>query len=702
MSTTFKHPEIRGADERLELWDPIERSTMGFTLPDSVTLEPASPDQFHFPVETAVRFETSHLECDGRHDVHVWTGEGEFVAESTNGEPLFCPPGRYCFDLTGPIKTYFQVEGALRIRSDGDRTIVDFGGPTELTLGIRSFHDHPAGTIPVEDTPYALLEAIPFLATSLKTLSPERSFPSMRGHPPRLVSASRVGDDGPIEDVTATLEKPDTGLHLEVPPTYRSLYPATPLAFYLGADVLPSREPRLRTPTQQVPFDRFAGDYDTAVSRLLQHVFFMDCLTRTEGYFQVPLHEREQFEYALAGAEAGPDELDFAELYDLPIAERVDRYLEVPLSVFEHLLPEWRLTADVQPESEYLECLPFLVADLATIRCPDPTPVDGVPETPGTIQDFFRDGSFQRSTTQFVETPQANSLEQTFVGDSNPIDASKATIESFESRFDRGAKDREDIEVSVVINNVDMSAERAAVSDAYRALEETGATVSFFEDTSTDKLRTILESDRDFVHYVGHVDGRGLECGDGFFDAREGEEYNVDAFILNGCQSYSQGEAMVSGGCIGGVVTASPVLNEPAIEIGGTFARLLSDGFSLRSATKISTEQRIVGNQYMVIGDGDLQITEEENTTPNVCLLQNEGENEYSLEFKTYPTGNKGIGCIFMPHVPGLEKRYLSSGVISDITVSEENLIEFLKRADFPIKYNESLIWSSDLLERFK
>ena len=695
MATRFKHPEIRETANRLELWDPIERSTMGFSLPDSVTPEPANADAFYFPVDTAVRFETSLIECEGLHDIHVWTGDGEFVAESTNGEPLFLPHDTYLFDLTGPIKTYFQVDGSLQVLSDGGRSSIAFGGETTVTLGIRSFHDNPAGEIVVDDDPYTLLEAIPFLATSLKTLSPERSFPTMRGHPPRLVRR----DSTPEEPLTADLEKPNTGIRLEVPPTFRHLYPIAPLAFYLGADVLPASQPRLRTQSQRIQLQTVHEEYDTAVSRLLQHVFFLDCLTRTEGYFQVPLHEREQFELALRNSREGPDELDFAALYNLPIAERVDRYLEVPFSVFEHLLPEWRLTADVQPEAEYLECLPFLVADLATIRCPNPTPVGSAPQTPQPVQDFFRDGTLEHNSLEFVETPRSNSLEQTFIGESNPLDASKATLESFESRLQRTATDREDIEVAVVRNDDQMEGERAAVSESYGSLEETGATVRFLENCTVADLHTLFTSATDFVHYIGHVDGRGLECADGYFDATAHDEYGVGAFILNGCQSYAQGEALIRGGCIGGVVTASAVLNEPAVEIGGSFARLLVEGFSLRAATSIATDQRIVGNQYLVIGDGEFRVTDEENTTPNLCLLEARDNGRFEVTIETYPTSNKGMGCLITPYLPGVEKRFLTSGRIADLTVAREGLVTYLEQGSFPVKFEDRLLWSDDLLE---
>ncbi|MCU4751362.1 hypothetical protein OB919_05100 [Halobacteria archaeon AArc-curdl1] len=697
MSNQFNHPEIRGQGANIDLWDPIERSSMGFTVPDPVSLEPVEPEAMAFPVDAAVEFQTAEIQCDGLHDVHVWTLNGDFVAESTNGDPLFLPPGEYIFDITGPIKTYFQVGTTLQVVSNEAETSIFFGGTNTVTLGVRSFHTHPAGEIPISDDPYSLLEAIPFLASSLKTLSPERSFPTFRGHPPQLV---RTDDEDALENATTGLEKPDTDIYLEVPPDFQHLYPIAPLAFYLGADVLPSRTPQLRTPSKRTPFSSIDESYDSAVSQLLQRVFFLDCITRTEGYFQVPLHEREEFERALANHDAGPDALNFAALYDAPIAERIERYLEVPFEAFEHLLPEWRLTADVQPDADYLESLPFLVADLATIRCPDPTPVENVRETPQPLQDFFRDGSLEHPNMEFIDTPRADSLEQTFVGDSNPLDASKATLESFESRFDRSLKQPEDMEVVVVVNNEEMSAEGDIVSDAYRRFEDTGASVRFVEDVTSERLQSIFQTDLDFVHYIGHVDGRGLECADSYFDATDCGDYNVDAFILNSCQSYSQGEALVRGGCFGGVVTASPVLNEPAVEIGGTFARLLSDGFSLRAATNIATEERLIGNQYLVIGDGELRIVDGEDATPNVCSIMERDDGLYDIEIDTYPNNTLDMGCLFTPYIPGVNKRYLTSGRIQDITVNKSDLQNYLTMSDMPVKYDGELLWSSTLLER--
>ncbi|WP_254766688.1 hypothetical protein [Salinilacihabitans rarus] len=687
-----KQPEIRPRGERtLEIWDPIERSTIGFGFPDPVDLEPAPTEDFHFPVESAVRFETSTIECESICDVHVWTADGEFVSEVTNGQPLALPDGEYLFDVTGSIKTYFRVDSSIRVLSDDERTSLLLGDETEVELGIRSFHDRPASEITVPDDPYAMLEAVSYFGDSLQTLSPERSFPSLRGHPPRV----NLGDELAIPD---GLSKPDSGITLQLPPSPRYLYPATPLAYYLGAEVVPGSRPKLVSAGAERSFDDGEGEaFDRGVAETLQQVFFLDCVTRTEGYYQIHLHERDQLRW-LFERRGEADELpDFAALYEAPIDERVARYLEVPFGCIKPLLPTWRLTADVQPDPEYVESLPYLAADLAIVRCPDPTPLGTIPETPDAIEDFFRSGAVERESISFVDVPGTDSIEQAFVGDSNPIAANKATIDSFEARLDRVAKRSGEISVAVVVNDERMHAERDAVRDCYSALEHAGSTVEFVDDATTEEIRELLHADIDFLHYIGHVTGDGISCPDGHFDTTTGGGYGVDAFILNGCQSYRQGEGLVDGGCVGGVVTASEVMNDPAVEIGATFARLLTDGFSLRAATEIASRRRIVGNQYLVIGDGGFRMAERVNTTPLVCQLERYGDDEFELTIETFPNSDLDIGGLFTPHIPGIGKRYLNSGTIDTFDVSKEQLKSFFSPTAVPVEYGGELLWSDEL-----
>ncbi|MCU4925591.1 hypothetical protein OB905_06265 [Halobacteria archaeon AArc-dxtr1] len=692
MASEIRRPEIDDTgDCQIEVRDPVERSSLGFSFPEPVAIEPIETDDFHFPVETAVRFAASAIECETIRDVHVWTGDGEFVAESTNGEALMLPAEEYLIDVAGSIKCNFRVTAPLQVLSDGERTSIGFERETTVELGIRSLHERPRGAITVSESPYSLLEALSYLGDSLQTLSPDRSFPTLRGHPPRF----ERGDSLEIPD---GLSKPDTGIQLQLPPSRRYLYPATTLAYYLGAEIVPGREPRLVADRQSHDLGSDEISYDRAVSRILQHVFFLDCLTRTEGMVKAPLHERSTFERRLAETDLGPDAVDFAALYEAPIDERVARYLEIPFEAVVDDLPEWRLTADVQPDPEYLESLPYLAADLAIVRCRDPTPVDDLPETPEPVRDFFRDGTLEETDISFVDLPKAWSVEQTFVGDANPIAASKATLESFRSKFDRTATRSDDVTVTVIVNDDRMGKEREAVRERYRALEEQGATVTVATDASVDRIADILGGDDDFIHYIGHVDREGLECPDGHFDTTENGPYGVDAFILNGCQSYAQGEGLVRGGCVAGVVTTSKVLNEPAVEIGATFARLLTDGFTMAAATDVASRQRLVGNQYLVIGEGSFRVAERENGTPTMCQLEDREDGSWDLTMKTYPASDMDMGTLITPHIPGVNERYLTSGTIDTLHVKREELRAFLEPTSFPVEHCGDLVWSNELI----
>jgi len=85
-------------------------------------------------------------------------------------------------------------------------------------------------------------------------------------------------------------------------------------------------------------------------------------------------------------------------------------------------------------------------------------------------------------------------------------------------------------------------------------------------------------------------------------------DVGVSAFLLNACQSYQQGEALVHRGSRGGIVTLSDVANSPATQLGRIIARLMNSGFNLRAALYVAKRELITGHQYIVVGDGGTTI----------------------------------------------------------------------------------------------
>lgn len=689
MNEPVKKPEITAPGRTLRVWDPIERSSLEFDVPASVGPTPTSTEPFHYPVDVAAEIETSRLDCNVIRTIHVLTDEGASVADSANGDTVRLPDGAYLIDVSAPMKCYVRVDSPVHIQAVDNRTRIEFAERTSVCIGVRSMHDRPAATITIDDEPASLGTALSYFGDTLYTQSPGRSFPTLRGHPPRLKYGTHL-------DIPDGLDRPDSGICLELPPEPEYLFPAASLAYYLAATVTPGPEPRLHVGDRTVALGRRGDGYERTVARALKRVFFLDCLTRTERYYQTALYEREQFEGRLAASPDGPDRLEFDSLFDLPPARRIDRYFDVPFEVIEPLVPAWRVTADVQPELEYAEVLPYLVSDLAMIRCPEVSPVADPPTTPAEARDFFRDGDLETDELSFVDLPSADSLEHVFVGDASPIRASKTPVEAFEAKLDRVESRSDDLSIAIVLNDQRMYGECEAVRACYRALEAAGAQVTVLEDIGVLALENVLTEDYDFFHYIGHVTARGIECSNGAFDTTTGDGYEIDSFILNGCRSYRQGEGLVDGGAVAGVVTTAEVANEPAVDVGANFARLLSDGFPIRPAKEIATRTDRTGRSYLVIGDGGFRIADQENAASIACSLSNLGDGSYELTIETYPTDDANVGGFFTPHIDGVDHQYLVSGVIDTVTVGIDELEPFLTTS-FPVEYEGELVWSDEL-----
>ena len=299
---------------------------------------------------------------------------------------------------------YLAVGDSLEINADAAGMEIAFGSETEVCVGARSFHESPAVTITTIDDPENMMAAVTAPGSALKSTSPERSFPPLRGHPPLVT----LGDELQIPE---GLERPETGVRLELPSTYRYVYVTTPLVFYLGAKVVSRDRPRLVTENGfEHELDTGRG-FEQEVERVLKQVFFLDCLIRTEGYYPVDLHEREQVKPLV--------NLDFADLYDRSIPEQLEAYLSVPYPLIEEYVPTWGLTMGVRPEPEHVEMLPFAAGDLAIVRTPTPVSVSYSPEQAAAISEFKRSGDFTRTTSgsspdvgSYVQPTSAEALEQ--------------------------------------------------------------------------------------------------------------------------------------------------------------------------------------------------------------------------------------------------------------------------------------------------
>ncbi|WP_137286088.1 CHAT domain-containing protein [Halorussus salinisoli] len=712
------HPEFDSLTTTagIEILDPIEsrRFTLRTTTP--IAPMPATTDGFPFPVDTACEIRTDELALPYTIPVDVRSPDGSHHASISPPTRREFPPDEYLLDFHAPMKLYLRVGSSLEIAADADDVTIDFGEATTVRVGARSYHSSPAGTITVPDDPEAVMEAVSAFSSALKTTSPEHAWPTLRGHPPRVERSDELSiPDG--------LEAPDTGISIEVPPEYGPIYGVAPLAYYLGANLVPSEIARLTTDTG-TGVARHLGDDAAEIAEtagdLLKRVLLLDCVTRTEGYFPVELHEREVLEPQV--------DLDFEALYETPLAERLATYLSVPDEAVDSITPTWHRATHVEPDASAVELLPYVVDDLPLVRIESPVgeawnPTESQRVTEDALGSFVRRAEpargddFVRSADtraprsppdddstngrgvpgvgEYVPLPEVDALEQAYVGDKTPESGSKLLVEAF--RNETPEHEEGVIEITVVCNDDEMRAEWDAVSEVYGSRDDVYVDVDCRFDVSTGELRDLLAEDNHVFHFIGHIDGLGFECRDGILDAETVEETGATTVLLNGCRSHDQGIALVEAGANAAVVSLGDVGNGGAVEVGETLAKLLHHGFSVGYSMEIVRKYTSIGRDYLVAGDPGVTITQTETGMPimyHVFPDETETDGKLVAEFYAYPNQRHGAGSVIESYLPGIEGMFFGVGACGHTEVAHNVLHELLEGRTRPLIVNEELVWS--------
>ena len=681
----------------IEVVDPIDKHRYSFAVSNSVSIESAHTDQFLFPVDAGMALTTGAITFSPAIAVCIRNEAGTFQTEVKHFTQQEFSAGVYRLEISAPIQLHLYVKSAMTITVKNQQTVIDFADETHLLVGACSRHEHPAATITTTESPTDVMTAVSQFSSALKATSPERSYPSYRGHPPTV----ELGESLRIPD---HLSKPDTGLHITVPPDYRSIYVAAPLAYYLGADLRPGDTPQLVADTGfTYTFDTGHG-FERDVEHVLKQVFFLDCITRTEGLYQVNLRERRAIESHI--------DLDFTTLYDQPLTKRTEAYLDIPFSMLEDHIPDWKLSTYIEPTPDSVEMLPFAVNDLAIVRTPNKSELAPPDKEIMVVDDFLRSDDFTRGTntdttnnTTYYRPRLSDSLEQIWFGEGTPLGASKAMVEAYQNRLSRTPTSG-DIEITVVCNEFQSPIntmngkgareEEEIVDMVYGSRADLPFDVTVYHNLTIQEFRSVISSSSDFFHYIGHVDEDGFGCTNGSFDAATVDSVGIDAFFLNACRSYEQAKRLIEAGSTSGIATLTDVLNNEAVSIGGVLARLLNLGFPLYAALEIASDEIFLGEQYLVVGDGGVALAQTETGTPNLCEIE-PTDDGFEVDYTTYPTTQLGIGSMIMPHTEQNEEFFLNSGTIETFSMSKEELHRFLALEEIPVLIDGELQWSQSV-----
>ncbi|MFW6376787.1 MAG: hypothetical protein ACOC0F_02325, partial [archaeon] len=643
----------------VEITDSIQRRHYKIERPSDDSVEPANEDDHRYPVDESIRTVAKELTLPGVVSTFVRDQDGEMLTELQDYDFQTFDDGPFIIELGAPIKLYLRFDTGFSVGSTGDRMQFSFESPTRVQIGARSYHDQPSATIRTTTEPAAIVRAVSALSSSLKTTTCERSWPSLRGHPPLI----EVDDHFDVPD---EVSPPDTGVLIETPPEPEAVFPLAPLVYYLGASMEIGDQPRLVAGDTDLRLPTGEG-LERRSQRLLKQFLTLDAITRTEGLYDVDLHERRRLESRLG------ESIDFEELYEAPLPDQIDRYLDVPWELVSDLAPTWRLAVDVEPGFEFVNFLPYVFNHLGIVRTNSGVQTEAVETELTTEADLVR--SVARPQAEIrreqsaeeplepAQLPPTDALEHAWVGDGPAFGANKMLIEGSQHLTDWEASD--EITITVVCTDEQMQAEGEATS-LYGDREEIPFDVRYEFLPTTDELASILEEQIDFLHYIGHVENGDLVCSDGHLDVSTLDEVNVGAFLMNGCRSYEPAIDLVKAGSVAGIATLADVSNVEAVKVGILAAEFLNAGFSLRSALKIIREHQIVGEQYVVVGDGSVSITQPKSSVPLQCNIRQKGQNRYDLSLTTFPSTDRDIGSLFRPHINHVSKYYLNGGYIDN------------------------------------
>jgi hypothetical protein len=602
-------------------------------------------------------------------------------------EPLELPDDEYVVDVDAEIKTYVRLSGPVTIRktNEFDEVVITFPGERRFTLGFRGRHRRPIGTIAAPPTPDGVATALSHMHSSHKTTGPDRSYPTLRGHPPLVKPAESVEVPEEIRETT-----PETGIDIVVPDDFEHLLVAAPLAYYLQASV---RTADVETPTLRAASAGIEIDLDPMptlerhATRILRKTFFLDCLVRNAGPYGTNLAETSLLD-ALG--------LDADELYGTGPAERLATYLEVPFDAIEQRLPDWHLSTYVEPIADYTPTLPFLLDNLSLVYLPRTSALEGAELVERSLGDFYRSGAGQVASVDIVKPELRGSRIHGWLAAGTPIDVFKSEPAAYRNRLEYLGRDRDTTRIVVVLNDEEMYGEHVDVEEIYRERgEDLPIDVEVYEHLSEAELAEVFEAENDFVHYIGHCEEDGLRCPNGYLSASSLEECNTQTFFLNACGSYYEGMELIRQGSVAGAITFSQVLNEHAVKVGSAFARLLIHGFSIERAMQLARRRIMMGKDYAVVGDGTHVLTQSSNRLPATATLEAVGD-QYLLTYDQFSTRN--TGGFYHPYVEGNEYSYLC-GNESEFALDRTEAVEFLRRAQMPIIYDGDFYWSTELSE---
>lgn len=593
--------------ESVRINDTVDGGSLRIDAIGSDGFQPALTDRFVFPVDAAISCTAETVRVHINTSVRVRNENGEDLGDVTV-EPWKLPLGTHILDINTEIKTFVRfVETPLSVAyvdNDQYEIIVEvtLPEPAVVLIGARSLHSEPAETITVSDEPHELMEAVSHLGSSIKEFSAERSWPSLRGHPPRI----KIGDS---LSIPPSIQKPETGVRITVPPNLADIYRVAPLAFYLGATVEPGDTAALHLDTgHSKPFKKRDGSIEPTVDEQLRRCLFLDTLVRIGGYYSLP-----RYEYDALG-----DDLPFypPNLYDRSISDQLMEYLEVPYEQIEPYIPTWSMTATLCESPGDAALIPYICNVLGTVHV----------EKENEIERTVRSKAF------------ASTGIDCYSSGSIPPGGTMLSVDSFERGLTYEYPDEESVSFGVILEDVE---EAQTIRTVLRSGETavTPEQVEIISSPTKDNVIDLLKSNHEFVYCSVPVTSGQINCIDGTVSKASEDFQSPPVWMGNESKTNNQLVDMEPNGFV-------EVQTVDDVQIGElvTILDLLRYGCAVALAVSLA----LGPGRARFIGNSDQELVRVVHKSPAVLIeIQSKSPSTHHGIKKSAPTRGQSIGSVY-------------------------------------------------------
>lgn len=632
-------------------WAATDNQICGFGDNTSVTLETEGWEPGGHPPALAAAVDAAAVGTA----LAIRLPAGEATLRSDDERPLpagSLPAAMHRVVVDAPLETHVAFDGPATVDPAGSGAWIQFPEETAVVVGFRETPT-PRPTVTVPATPAGLATAVTAAGRTHRTSSPERSHPGYRPRTPRVAFGER--------SIPEELAPDESAPTMTVPNSAAAVLVAAPLAYYLGA-ALRVREglPTLEGPGISHTFDPLPALAEEVADALQTLVALDGRLRSVPGERDAGLERHEPLR------SASPT-----------------RRLSAALEWHPDELPQWPLSTYIDDDPENGRYLPYLLDRLSLVHPACASSLDPKALLKRSLDEFYRG---ETPNVEAVDPALAGSRFHAWLGEGTPVDAYTllGSVDSPPTSGDR-------VRIDVVCNEPEMEAERN-VAEVYRSRLCDRADVRVHERLSRRELAEVFEREADLVHFIGHCEADGIVCSDGVLAAADLQSCGARAFFLNACGSYYEGYDLVRRGARVGAVTLTAVLDEQAMTLGTTFAELLTAGFAFNRALALARGEIIVGQDYVVIGDGTHRLRPPRGT-PAVCHLSDSGEN-YTVRYEALAPDSAG-----RRYVDPFEGAEHPCGRSATATLTPDELRAFLERFSLPVRYDGELRWSGELTQ---